>query len=134
MKNGLRRGDCLLFFFRARAAIRGRQAYYERTYGLLPTFKAGLHCGPVIVTEVGEIKSNIVFHGDTLNTVSRIQSLCNELQCDLLLSEELAQRLETPSQIRLTQAGEFHLRGRERKIAIFRAEATRSENAPTMRR
>ena len=121
MKNGLKTANCLRCFFRAQAAIAARRGYYERVYGVTPEFKAGLHCGGVIVTEVGEIKSEIVFHGDVLNTASRIQSLCNELDSNLLLSAELARRLPPSAPIRLDCAGDFHLKGKEQPLTLYRA-------------
>jgi adenylate cyclase len=35
--------------------------------------KAGAHVGRVVATEVGTIKSEIVFHGDVVNTTARVQ-------------------------------------------------------------
>jgi adenylate cyclase len=34
--------------------------------------------GKVTAVEVGEIKRDIAYHGDTLNITARIQSICNK--------------------------------------------------------
>ena len=39
------------------------------------------------MSTVGEIKTEIVYHGDVLNTAARIQSLCKNYHTDLLISE-----------------------------------------------
>ena len=46
-------------------------------YGETPIFNAGMDAGVVTVTEIGDIKRDLAFHGDVLNTAARIQGLCN---------------------------------------------------------
>lgn len=90
---GLADANCLRCFELMRQAVAERAEDYERTYGVVPGFKAGAHIGSVVATQVGEIKSEIVFHGDVLNTTSRIQGLCNDYGEELLCSAELAEAL-----------------------------------------
>ena len=74
---GLRDNNCIRCFFAMRAAL-ARQAHtYQRAYGIVPTFKAALHCGNVTTGEIGVIKKDIIFTGDVLNTTPRIQGLRN---------------------------------------------------------
>jgi adenylate cyclase len=117
-KNGIRDSNCVLFFFRMREALAARAGYYTGRYGLIPEFKAGLHIGPVIATEVGEIKSEIVFHGDVLNTAARIQSLCAEEGCPLLLSADLAARLRLPRPYVARSLGTRRLKGKANELEI----------------
>ena len=49
---------------------------YRREFGAAISFRAGLHCGPVVTGEMGSVKKEIVFLGDTVNTAARIQELC----------------------------------------------------------
>jgi adenylate cyclase len=37
-----------------------------------------VHCGKVVIAEIDDIKKDIVYNGDVLNTASRIQSVCNK--------------------------------------------------------
>ncbi len=43
--------------------------------------------GKVTAVEIGDIKRDIAYHVDTLNTAARIQSVCNEYNKDFLVSE-----------------------------------------------
>lgn len=90
-------------------------------YGVVPSFKAGAHCGKVISTEVGSFGSEMAYHGDVINTTSRIQSLCRKLGKDILVSEELyaSLPLPLPHNYICHKEGFFELRGKKREILIF---------------
>lgn len=121
-KRGLARSNCIRCFFLMREVIESRRAYYLERYGIVPAFKAGAHMGPVVATEVGDLKSEIVFHGDVLNTAARIQGLCNELSADLLVSRDLADRLETDPALLMRSMGLHELRGKGQPVEILRVE------------
>ena len=87
-------------------------------YGLIPIFKAGLHLGQVTVVEIGEIKKDIAYHGDTLNTTSRIQSVCNEFNRRFLVSTIVLERLAPGGDINTESLGMIQLRGKTAKIGI----------------
>jgi len=122
MNRGLEKANCVRLFQLMRRQIEGRRDYYLKQYGIVPDFKAGLHCGSVVATEVGEIKSEIVFHGDVLNTAARIQGLCNAFDAELLISEDLAARLVLPADLRTTSLGPQLLKGKEHAVGIFRID------------
>ncbi|RYG28084.1 adenylate/guanylate cyclase domain-containing protein [bacterium] len=105
---------CVRLYRLMRDRIALKAPYYLKHYGLVPGFKAGIHVGTSIVTEVGEVKSEIVYHGDTLNTTARIQGLCDSLGYDLLVSEALASRLKEPGH----PLGEHKLKGKAEPIAV----------------
>ena len=49
----------------------GRSApEYRREFGAAIGVRAGLHCGPVVTGEMGSVKREIVFLGDTVNTAA----------------------------------------------------------------
>jgi len=112
----------LAFFKWFEDEIASRAPYYQATYGLVPGFKAGLHMGPVVATEVGEIKSEIVFHGDALNTTARIQSMCNELGHTLLCSRDLAAKMVLPHGAIMSALGQVHLKGKAEQIELVAIE------------
>jgi adenylate cyclase len=118
MPAGLERANCLRLFFEFEKSISGRAGHYEKTYGLVPGFKAGAHCGKVIATEVGEVKSEIVFHGDVLNTAARIQGQCNGLGEGFLVSEELLGKLAVPDEFEARALGAFDLKGKEAEVSL----------------
>ena len=119
MEKGLKNAACLRCFFLMRKAISRRESYYLDKYGLVPEFKAGVHCGTVVSTEVGDIKSEIVFHGDVLNTAARIQGMCNGVDSDLLISGELAALLTVPKDLKLGSVGKHMLKGKEHEVEIL---------------
>lgn len=73
---GLRQANCPRCFFAMQRVIDQRRVYYLHQYGVVPAFKTGVHGGPVVATQVGDIKTDLVFHGDVLNTTARIQRPC----------------------------------------------------------
>jgi adenylate cyclase len=95
---------------------------YAKHYGVVPAFKVGLHLGSVVVTEVGKTKSEFVLHGDTLNTAARLQGLCNEKGCRLILSDSIAGRLPHRSWFRVSPLGRVQLKGKLGETAVHRAD------------
>jgi adenylate cyclase len=118
-QKGLRNARCLRCFFGMQQAVERRREYYLQHYGVVPSFKAGLHGGPVISTQVGDIRSELVFHGDVLNTTARIQAKCNALQSRLLVSEPLLRALGPLPQYSMRLLGEFTLRGKSLSVELF---------------
>ena len=92
--------------------------YYHQKYGIVPFFKAGIHAGKVMVTEIGKHKREIAYHGDVLNTTARIQGQCNALGAELLVSESLKNYVK-PEKYELINASATLLRGKQEKIVIY---------------
>ena len=111
--------NCLQCFFDIKATIEKNKQIFEEKYKLVPTFKAGIHFGPVTVGEIGIIKRDIVFTGDVLNTTARIQSSCNALQTDLLVSENTLALFDYLGPFKATFLDEIELRGKEKKVKVF---------------
>lgn len=120
LEDGLAKANCLQAYFLFVDQLRARDDYYREKYGLSPVFKAGVNVGSATVLEVGEIKREISYLGDVLNTAARIQGQCNDYGEELLVSELLKDRLtETPESLELAEIGEVELRGREESVKIF---------------
>jgi adenylate cyclase len=45
---------------------------------IAPQVRASLHCGPVVVGEMGSVKKEIALLGDTLNTAARLVDACRD--------------------------------------------------------
>ena len=88
-------------------------------YNLVPEFKAGIHVGEVITGEVGVVKKEIVFSGDVLNTTSRIQAECNNLNSRLLISKNLLNYFTTDNNYKFTDLGSVKLRGKDESIGLY---------------
>jgi len=119
MQTGLDDANCVRCFFLAQAIVDRRAAWYASEFGQVPSFKAGLHGGKVVVTEVGTLKSEIVYHGDVVNTTARIQSLCAETDSALLVSAELLGSLILPVGLEAHALGEFALKGRDAPVHLL---------------
>ena len=85
---------------------------------MIPTFKAGLHGGNLIVTEVGTVKKEIAYHGDVINTTARIQGECNKYEESLLISESLYKTMYNLQKYNIRSIGEISLKGKEELFKI----------------
>lgn len=128
LKDGTHEGHCIRCFFEIQNVLRQESAKYEKAYGFAPQFKAGIHAGKVIAGEVGDLKTEIVFHGDTVNTASRIRSECNIYQKDLLVSRELLDLLpnDIKNQFESQFIGRIKLKGKEQEIELYSVTEVRS--------
>ena len=124
LENGLRTANCLNAFFAFKAKLARRSEYYTTRYGLVPEFKAGLNAGKIVMAEVGEIKREIAYHGDTINTAARIQGACNEFGAELLISENLHQMIDWPSNpdLQASQIGDILLKGKTQAVKLYAVE------------
>lgn len=119
LKKGIQRNNCIKCFFGIKEKLKKQSKKYIDEYGLLPGFKAGIHCGSVTAGEIGVIKKEIIFSGDVLNTTDRIQGLCNHYTVDLLLSEYLASQLMPDSKYKLLEVDTTLLRGKNESVQLF---------------
>ncbi|MBV7268683.1 adenylate/guanylate cyclase domain-containing protein [Winogradskyella luteola] len=119
VKKGFRRNNCINLFFAFQEQLMKRKTYYLATYSFEPIFKAGIHFGRIMIAEVGTIKKEIAYHGDVINTASRIQSLCNKYNTYLLISETLLEEMKIVNQYQLDSKGSITLTGKEKAIEVF---------------
>lgn len=122
MKPGLKMQSPVRCFYLFEEKINQRKNHYLTTYGLVPQFKAGVHGGMVVTGELGYTKKEITFLGDVLNTTARIESVCNEFDQNLIISDELLQMMNLPDDYTVTPLGEMKFRGKERTICISAVE------------
>jgi adenylate cyclase len=120
VEKGREQSNFLEAFYAFKQALDDRRQYYEKEYGVIPVFKAGANCGPVTVTEVGAIKRELSYHGDTLNTASRIQEKCNELGAELLISEQLKELAKHNDAYRFEDVGTMKLKGKNSEVQLYR--------------
>jgi adenylate cyclase len=120
MKNGLKKGNAIQCFYSMKKILRYRHSRYLKIYGYKPEFKVGFHFGDVMVGEIGQIKRDIAFTGDVLNTTARIQSLCNELGVAILVSEDFAKiATSLPKGIEKVAVGAEVLKGKAEKMELY---------------
>jgi len=124
--NGIENENCLRCFFSIGDKIESNSARYMERFGLVPDFKAGLHCGNVTIGEVGVIKKEIVFTGDVLNTAARIEGLCNTYDVRLLVSRKLLDLLQIENRYKKNVIAEIILRGKKTKNILYTIERIES--------
>jgi adenylate cyclase len=122
MENGIENENCLRCFFSIRDKIESNSTHYMEKFGLVPDFKAGLHCGNITIGEVGVIKKEIVFTGDVLNTAARIEGLCNTYDVRLLVSRKLLDLLQIENRYAKNKMAEITLRGKKTKNILYTLE------------
>jgi adenylate cyclase len=116
---GLRNNNCIRCFFAMKEDLQKQAERYHEKYGLLPTFKAGIHFGKVTTGEIGVVKKEIIFTGDVLNATARIQGLCNTYGVDLLLSADLKEYLQLGPDMEFRSLGKSELRGKREEVELF---------------
>jgi adenylate cyclase len=118
-QQGLDNGQCLRCFFAMKKDLAKKADWFKKHFGLVPSFKAGIHYGKVTTGEIGVIKKEIFFTGDVLNATARIQALCNDYKVDLLISGELMRHIKTGPAYREEAMGYTELRGRKEKMELY---------------
>lgn len=118
LKKGVKNNNCVRCFFEIKKQFQKRAKKFEKSFGIVPEFKAGYHYGNVTTGEIGEVKKEILFTGDVLNTTARIQSLCNEYNSELLISEALLSKLQLSGTYRTVDLGAKELRGKDSKVKL----------------
>lgn len=118
-KRGIRRLNCIKLFFDFERKLKRHSKYYQKNYGVQPEFKAGLHTGKIIVAEVGTVKKELAYHGDVINSTSRIQEKCNEYHESLLVSDDLLRQLKLTSKYEAIPLGDELLEGKTEELKIF---------------
>ena len=119
LEEGIADGRCVAACFAAIDQLTRRAPDYRREFGAAVTVRAGLHCGPVVTGEMGTVRKEIVFLGDTVNTTARIQELCRQTGDRVLASAELIDRFELPPGIAKRSLGDLRLRGKGADLALY---------------
>jgi adenylate cyclase len=129
---GLKQARCLRACFGAIERLAELGPSYEREFGLSVDLRAGLHCGPVVVGEMGTIKREIALIGDTMNTTARIVDACRESGELVIASAALLRQLTMPRGADARPLGLITLRGKKSPVELFalKAAAASLSSAP----
>jgi adenylate cyclase len=110
--------QCIKCFYDMKNFLAQNKEKYLRRYGLVPTFKAGIHCGSVIGGEIGIMKRDITYSGDVLNTTSRILSKCGEFNEELIASTDLLSELRSAKEYITRPLGAIKLKGKAKEVLL----------------
>jgi adenylate cyclase len=105
-------------FFLMEEALRALKDKFREQFSTEPGLRAALHLGEVIAGEVGEQRRAIVFHGDVMNTASRLEQATREVGCRFIASADALQAFGPPQgtelrDMELKDLGALVLRGRK---------------------
>ena len=117
-EDGIENQHCIRCFFDMKLYIQKNKEKYLARYGLIPSFKAGIHCGRVIAGEVGIIKRDITYSGDVLNTTSRILGKCGELNAEMIASSDLLSEIRLATDYTSRPLGAIKLKGKGREVSL----------------
>jgi adenylate cyclase len=119
-EKGIEQNRCIKTFFAFCKTLNVRSEYYQKEYGVIPKFKAGINYGYVTIAEVGEMKKELAYHGDAINTAAHIRSICGKHDKNLLISADLLSILPNiDSEFNVESVGICELKGKKNVTAVF---------------
>lgn len=118
MAEGLQDANCIRVFYEIDNVIFKHRHFYLARYGLSPEYKAGIYGGEVIRAEIGDLKRDLIYNGDVLNTTARIRSECNRFNTRLLAASSIIKQLELPKGIIAENVGAVSLKGKRNPVGL----------------
>ena len=100
-------------------ALRAKQEHFTRRFGHTPTFRYGLHFGEIMVGELGDLRTEIAFIGDAINTTKRIEDVCRHFKFNVLASAAYLERVSFPEDTRTIPVEAIRLRGKSTPMQLY---------------
>ena len=119
MTRGLRQDNCVKCAFAIVDAIEADADKWLQKFGRVPRLRIALHGGPIVTAEVGVDHHKIAYFGDTVNTTARLESLSRTLGVPILISSDLAKRLDFSGDIKAEYLGQHALKGRGQSLGVM---------------
>ena len=119
MVAGVRAANCVRCFFGIRATVERDPTRYTRDFGAVPRFRGGLHGGTVTAGELGDLRQQIVFVGDILNTAARLEQYAKQAGLDLVASQTLLDRIVLPPGVMARPCGDLAIRGKDVRVVAY---------------
>ena len=91
--------------------------------GVSAGLRGALHLGPVIAGEVGVQRRAIVYHGDVMNTASRLEQATRDLGEQFIVSADAMSALGAVPGVACRDLGVLPLRGRQSELRAYAASA-----------
>jgi class 3 adenylate cyclase len=113
-----RNTQCLTCFFAIDRKIASLSTRYQDEFDTIPRFRAGLHSGPVIVSECGGTKRQLAYFGDTMNVSARLCEYCKACDSNLIISGEVLKCVMVPQDLQVSVGQSIALRGRDRPLEV----------------
>jgi class 3 adenylate cyclase len=111
------------------AAIERERPQYVEEFGLVPSFRVGVHGGEVVVSEQGDIKRSIGIYGNTINLAARMEDAAKAHGVRCVISGEVAQALPADA-ARLLPIGHERVRGTLIDMPVYEYRVAGASAAP----
>jgi class 3 adenylate cyclase len=89
---------------------------YAEEFGVAPQFRAGIHAGPVVVSECGVAKRQIAYFGDTMNVAARLCEHSKAAGEPLVASADMLRSAAVPHGVSVGRQASLILRGRRTPV------------------
>jgi adenylate cyclase len=100
------------------ATIRRERREYLELFGVVPSFRIGVHGGEVVVSEQGDTKRAIGVYGTTINIAARMEEAAKTHNVACVISGDVAENLRG-EEARLIPIGYEKIRGSAVEIPIY---------------
>jgi adenylate cyclase len=100
------------------ATVQREQQEYLDQFGVVPSFRMGVHGGEVVVSEQGDTKRAIGVYGSTINIAARMEEAAKAHRVACAISGDVASALNAEDN-RLRPIGHEKIRGIDAEIPIF---------------
>jgi class 3 adenylate cyclase len=100
---------------------RERRDFLEQ-FGVVPSFRVGVHGGEVVVSEQGDTKRAIGVYGSTINIAARMEEAAKARRVSCVISGDVVEALSELDR-RLLPIGHEKARGISAEIPIFEYRA-----------
>ncbi|MDZ7604626.1 MAG: adenylate/guanylate cyclase domain-containing protein [Cyclobacteriaceae bacterium] len=128
MAEGIRNANAIHCFFEMKEKLKESHLIYLNKYGVVPEINGALHVGPVVKGEIGWIRSEIVYHGDTMNTTSRILDKCKTYSTDIIASSQLLALINLPGKYTQRKCDDVLLRGKSTMVELYSVQLIAERN------
>lgn len=106
-------------FFAYKNILKQKDHEYKKRFGTVPEFRGGIDAGDVSIIEVGDVKREIVYHGDVLNTAARLLEFCKSQKEQLIVSKSIGDNAKQHSSFEIKWLDEVSLRGKKTKVGAY---------------
>jgi len=109
----------VLSFFAYRNILNQKEEEYKARFGIVPEFRGGIDVGAVSIIEVGDVKREIVYHGNVLNTAARLLELCKSREEQLIVSKTIGEYAIQHKSLEINWLDEVSLRGKKTNVGAY---------------
>ena len=128
LKEGQKLNDCVDTVFNIYQQIQKNNKRFLKEFHVVPDFRASLHKGDVVCAQVGDLKREIAYNGDVVNSTARMQTTCKKIRERFVISDEVYQRLKSPEDYTTRSIGKVPLAGKTQELHLHVVKLNKNGN------